>query len=117
MFVIDIIRVLLVSYEMGAERSLFDNTSSEKKSSRKASGAQKEVASLDRLKNLEGKITSAVSKVKALKEEKNVLEKRIKELEALVDKKNQEIDSLHSEKNSIKEQVEELLGELEALEL
>lgn len=72
---------------------------------------------MDRLKNLEEKITSAVAKVKALKEEKNSLEKRIKELETLVNEKTQEIDALHSEKNSIKEQVEDLLGELEVLEL
>ncbi len=116
-FPMDIVRGHLVSYEMVSERSLFDNPSSGKKSARKASGNKKEVASLDRLKNLEEKITSAVAKVKALKEEKNSLEKRIKELETLVNEKTQEIDALHSEKNSIKEQVEDLLGELEALEL
>lgn len=43
---------------------------------------KKEEKPLNRLKNLDEKITNAVNKVKALKEEKVVLEQRIRELEA-----------------------------------
>ncbi len=70
---------------------------------------------MDRLKNLEEKITAAVEKVKALKEEKNVLEKRIKDLETMLNEKSQEIEWLRSEKSSIGNQLEELLHELDAL--
>lgn len=72
---------------------------------------------MDRLKNLEEKIATAVDRVKALKEEKISLEKKIRELEALLDDKNREVESLKDEKTSIKTQVEELLEELETLEI
>jgi len=71
---------------------------------------------LDRLKNLEEKITAAVERVKALKEEKNLLEKKIKDLEALVNEKSQEVEGLRSEKSSIGTQLEELLQELDSLD-
>ena len=72
---------------------------------------------MDRLKNLDEKIAGAVSKVKALKDEKVLLERRIKELEAQVDEKSQEVVKLTSEKAAIKGQLEELLHELEALDI
>jgi chromosome segregation ATPase len=78
---------------------------------------EKEGTSLDRLKNLEEKIAGAISKVKMLKEEKLLLERRIKELEEQLDEKNQEVEKLSSEKFTVKAQVEELLNELEALDL
>lgn len=77
---------------------------------------QREVRPLDRLKNLEASITAAVEKVKALKEEKSILERKIRSLEALLDEKNIEIESLRSEKKSIGSQIEELLNELETIE-
>jgi len=77
----------------------------------------KEDRSLDRLKNLEEKIAGAIGKVKALKEEKVLLERRIRELEEQLNEKNQEIERLSSEKSTVRSQVEELLHELEALEL
>lgn len=77
----------------------------------------KEVAPVDRLKNLEEKIATAVERVKALKEEKISLEKKIRELESLLDDKNREVESLKDEKTLIKSQVEELLQELETLEI
>ncbi len=77
----------------------------------------KEVAPVDRLKNLEEKIATAVERVKALKEEKISLERKIRELESLLDDKNREVESLKDEKTSIKSQVEELLEELETLEI
>lgn len=72
---------------------------------------------MDRLKNLEEKIASAVERVKALKEEKVSLEKKIRELETTLNERNQEIESLRNEKTSIKSQVEGLLEELETLEI
>ena len=72
---------------------------------------------MDRLKNLEEKIATAVDRVKALKEEKMSLERKVRELESLLDDKNREVESLKNEKTSIKSQVEELLEELETLEI
>lgn len=72
---------------------------------------------MDRLKNLEEKITTAVERVKALKEEKTNLEKKIMKLEALLDEKSQEVESLKSEKSSIGSQLEELLNELETTDI
>jgi len=72
---------------------------------------------VDRLKNLEEKIATAVERVKALKEEKISLERKIRELESLLDDKNREVESLKDEKTSIKSQIEELLEELETLEI
>jgi len=72
---------------------------------------------VDRLKNLEEKIATAVERVKALKEEKISLERKIRELESLLDDKNREVESLKDEKTTIKSQVEELLEELETLEI
>ena len=77
----------------------------------------KETIPLERLKNLEEKIAAVVERVKALKEEKNSLERKIRELEGLLNEKNQTIESLTAEKTSIKIQVEELLTELETIEL
>jgi len=77
----------------------------------------KEVAPVERLKNLEEKIATAVDRVKALKEEKLSLERKIRELESLLEDKNREVESLREEKTSIKSQVEELLEELETLEI
>lgn len=78
---------------------------------------KKEAMPLERLKNLEEKITTVVERVKRLKEEKNALERKILELEGLLNEKDQIIESLTAEKTSIKVQVEELLTELETIEL
>ena len=78
---------------------------------------KKEAMPLEKLKTLEDKITSAIERVKALKEEKAVTDRRIKELEQLLDQKNEEVEQLKGEKNSIKSQLESLLNEIETLEL
>jgi len=70
---------------------------------------------LERLKNLEDKITTAIERVKTLKEERLVLQRKIKELEGLVNEKNEEIEQLRYEKNTIRNQIEGLLDELETL--
>jgi chromosome segregation ATPase len=80
-------------------------------------GNEKETILLERLKNLEEKIAAVVERVKALKEEKHLLEKRIQELEDLLNEKNQVVESLKAEKTSIRTQVEDLLSELETIEL
>lgn len=100
----------------GWEGTLFDREVHRAEAERPRCQA-KEVTSLDRLKNLEEKIAAAVDRVKALKDEKTVLEKRIKDLEQLLDNKNEEIASLQAEKVSIKGQIDELLEELETIEL
>lgn len=93
-------------------KTLFDdNTFS------KSFNSKKEEKQLNRLKNLDEKIANAVGKVKALKEENVVLERRIRELEAQLTEKNQEVEKLSSEKAAIKNQVEDLLNELETLEI
>jgi FtsZ-binding cell division protein ZapB len=77
---------------------------------------RKEVMPLERLKNLEDKITTAIERVKTLKEEKVTLHRKIKELEVLLGEKIQEIEQLKSEKHIIKNQIESLLDEIEMLE-
>lgn len=72
---------------------------------------------MDRLKNLEEKITAAVERVKALKEEKSLLERKIRDLESLLGERNQEIETLKSERSSIGSQLEELLNELDTIEI
>ncbi len=69
------------------------------------------------LKTFEEKITYAVEKVKALKEEKIALEKRVSDLEKKIVLKDQELERQTIEKASIKKQIEELLTELDTLEL
>ena len=91
------------------KKTLFDNETN--------ADVTKEDKPLNRLKNLDEKIAGAVSKVKALKEEKVLLERRIQELEARLDEKNQEVERLSSEKTAIKNQLEELLNELETLDV
>ena len=83
----------------------------------KGLNSKKEEKPLNRLKNLDEKIASAVNKVKALKEEKVVLERRIRDLETQLLEKNREVERLSSEKMAIKNQVEDLLNELETLEI
>lgn len=77
---------------------------------------KKEVLPLEKLKNLEDKISTAIERVKTLKEEKAVTDRRIKELEQLLNQKNEEVEQLKGEKNSIKSQLESLLNEIETLE-
>ncbi len=77
---------------------------------------KKEIKPLEKLKSLEDKISIAIERVKTLKEEKTVTERRTKELETLLDERNQEVEQLRSEKNVIKSQLEALLNEIEALE-
>lgn len=68
-------------------------------------------------KSFDEKIALAIEKVKTLKEEKSILEKKIGELEARLDAKNQEVERLNSEKASAKGQVESILTLLETLDI
>jgi chromosome segregation ATPase len=101
---------------MKQNRTLFDDAPPVKKSGGKGISNKKEVTPLDRLKNLEDKITGAIEKVKTLKEEKAALGLRIEELEAKLSDKDHEIEKLQAEKTAIKSQVECLLNELDTLE-
>ncbi len=102
-------------------KTLFDDDSVEEESvgtkRDNSSIIQREVLPLDRLKNLEEKIAAAIERVKALKEEKLLLERNIRDLEALLEEKNREVEMLKSEKSSIGRQLEELLNELENIEM
>jgi uncharacterized 2Fe-2S/4Fe-4S cluster protein (DUF4445 family) len=69
------------------------------------------------LKTFEEKFAYALEKAKAMKEEKVALEKKIDELESLIRIKDQEIEKLGSEKSAVKNQIESLLNELEAVNL
>ena len=112
---------------MDKNKSLFDDDSSAPPLTKVGQGGvkegrggitdKKEVTPLERLKNLEDKIANAIEKVKTLKEDKAVLERRIKELESKLDDKDYEIEKLQSEKAAIKSQVEGLLNELDTLEV
>jgi chromosome segregation ATPase len=106
---------------MGWKGTLFDDDTFRDESSREndndSSIINREVRPLDRLKNLEEKITAAVEKVKALKEEKNLLDRKIRELETLLNEKTAEITTLRSEKSLIGNQLQELLSELETIEI
>jgi FtsZ-binding cell division protein ZapB len=93
-------------------RSLFDDD----QHIEKPIDVKKEVNSLEKLKNLEDKISIAIERVKTLKEEKGLTDRRIKELERLLDEKNQENELLRAEKNLVKSQLEALLSEIETLE-
>lgn len=77
---------------------------------------RKEIIPVEKLKILEDKIATTIERVKTLKEEKVFMERRIKELEDLLNEKNQELEQMRSEKNVVKNQIEGLLTELEALE-
>ena len=72
---------------------------------------------MEMFKTFEEKISFAVEKVKALKEEKTGLEEKIKELEISLKQKDLDIEKLTSEKTFIKSQIEDLLNELEPVEL
>ncbi len=93
-------------------KGLFDFDEESKKSI-----LNKEEYKLERLRNLDEKITEAINRVRSLKEEKKTLERRIHELETLLNEKNEEIERLKSEKLSVKDQIEELLREIESLEI
>jgi FtsZ-binding cell division protein ZapB len=93
-------------------RSLFDDD----QHIEKPNDVTKEVKSLEKLKNLEDKISLAIERVKTLKEEKGLTDRKIKELERLLDEKNQENELLRAEKNLVKSQLEALLSEIETLE-
>jgi chromosome segregation ATPase len=77
---------------------------------------RKEIIPVEKLKILEDKIATTIERVKTLKEEKAFMERRIKELEDLLNEKNQELEQMRSEKNIVKNQIDGLLNELEALE-
>jgi chromosome segregation ATPase len=105
---------------MEIRETLFDDLTFESRSvtcsGRTKTTITKEGLSMDRLKNLEEKINAAVERVKALKEEKTLLERKLRDYESVLEDKNREIEALKSEKSSIGSQIQELLDELETIE-
>lgn len=79
--------------------------------------ADKEAKQLDKLKELDNKIAGAVNKVRALKEEKMRLETKVTELEGQLSKKDRELAGITSDNLEIKNQLRELLNELDTLAL
>ena len=69
------------------------------------------------MQTVEEKIAQVIDKVRNLKEEKSAVEKRNGELEEALRAKEQEIEKLTFENNTIKNQIEDLLKELEGFEL
>jgi len=69
------------------------------------------------MQTVEEKIAQVIDRVRNLKEEKSAVEKRNNELEEALRAKEQEIEKLAFEKNAIKNQIEDLLKELEGFEL
>lgn len=94
-------------------KSLFDDDQIEDVSKERI----QEVKPLEKLKSLEDKISTAIERVKTLKEEKILFERKIREFERLLDEKSQEVEQLRAEKNAIKYQLESLLSELDTLEV
>lgn len=72
---------------------------------------------MDMFNTFDQKISFAVEKIKALKEEHNKLAKRITELEDIIRTRDSEIDKITKERNSSRNQIEMILSELEAIEL
>jgi FtsZ-binding cell division protein ZapB len=93
------------------KKTLFDDNQRRDEST----GLRKEVTSLERLKSLEDKITTAIDRVKTLKEEQFIMQRKVKELEGILNEKNEEIEQLRYEKDIIRNQIEGLLDELETL--
>ncbi|MEW6585958.1 MAG: cell division protein ZapB [Nitrospirota bacterium] len=70
---------------------------------------------MEKFKTLEDKIAATIERVKALKEEKVLMDRRIRELERLLDEKSQEVEQLKAEKSLVRSQIETLLDELETI--
>lgn len=69
------------------------------------------------VKALEEKISYVVEKVKDLKEEKSMLQQKIIQLEDIIKIKDREIEQLNTEKATVKENIEDLLKEIDSMEL
>lgn len=81
-----------------------------------SSQANKEVSRLDSVKELNNKLALVIDKVKSLKQEKTNLEERVRELESRLAEKDEELRTVSSDKLSIKDQITDLLNELETIE-
>ncbi len=72
---------------------------------------------MERLKNLEEKISIIVEKAKRLKEEREEMNRKVDELANLLGQKDNEIETLKSEKVHITEQIESLLNDIDNLDI
>ena len=95
---------------------LFKDLEEEPTVSAKKPAAGKESASLDSIKELQGKLTLVIDKVKSLKNEKSRLEARVVELESALAERDEELKAFSSDKLNIKDQITDLLNELESIE-
>ena len=69
------------------------------------------------MQTVEEKISQVIEKVRSLKEQKNSVDKRNLELEETIQAKDLEIERMAAEKVAVKQQIEDLLRELESFEL
>ncbi|MBF0317124.1 MAG: hypothetical protein HQL04_03035 [Nitrospirae bacterium] len=86
---------------------------------------------MEKIKELEEKISNIVERVKALKHDKDVLQRRADESSSVIAAKEQEIATLKNdlnaknteiermlgERNSVAEQIEAILSELDKIEI
>ena len=69
------------------------------------------------MQTVEEKISQVIEKVRSLKEQKNSVDKRNLELEETIQAKDLEVERMATEKVAVKQQIEDLLRELESFEL
>lgn len=78
--------------------------------------SRKEDKPLDSVNDLRNKLALVIEKVKLLKDEKSKLEVRVQELESQLALKEKEVREIAFDKVSIKDQINDLLNELETIE-
>jgi len=76
----------------------------------------KEDSTLDSVNELKNKLSLVIEKVKSLKQEKTTLEQRVRQLESRLAEKDEELRAVSSDKLSIRDQITDLLNELETIE-
>jgi chromosome segregation ATPase len=81
-----------------------------------SSQSKKEDSGLDSIRELKNKLALVIEKVKTLKQEKASLETRVQELEHRLEDKEKELQMVSSDKLSIKDQITDLLNELDTIE-
>lgn len=71
---------------------------------------------MDSISELKDNLALVIDKVKSLKEEKARLEARVRELESHLTERDEELQMASSDKITIRDQITDLLNELEAIE-
>jgi len=77
---------------------------------------QRESSQLDSISELKAKLALVIDKVKSLKEENTSLSARVRELESYLTEKDEELRMASYDKVTIRDQINDLLNELESIE-